>query len=308
MLIAFTHPFKAFLPEIDAYRQFFERYGIETTLARPEKVDALQPEVEWRLMGLHFRKSKAPALIHEYASASLPPWRNAKDFIKRRMNIIPGYRLFLNEYVRERLHFQDDVPYGFRDMGIYEQPAGTENKIYDFIYVGSVSSDMQIEKLLDRFKEYSLENKQLLMLCKDYEALQNKYSGFTNVIFKGPVAQAEVNNYIKKSRFAINYKPDIAPHNEQTSTKLLEYAACGIPVITTDFAWMRKFQQQYGGKYFYLDKDLSNFDWQRVNEFQYAFPDLKDWTWEKQIRRSGVLQYLQGKFGDLGFFSQAGRG
>src|SRR5690348_16961392 len=93
MLIAFTHAFKAFLPEIEAYRQFFEQYGITTKVVRPEEVDSLQPEVEWRFMGLHFRKSKAPALIHEYASASLPPWRNAKDFIKRRMNITPGFRL-----------------------------------------------------------------------------------------------------------------------------------------------------------------------------------------------------------------------
>lgn len=308
MLIAFTHAFKAFLPEIEAYRQFFEQYGITTAVARPEQVEKLQPEVEWRFMGLHFNKSKAPLLIHEYASASLPPLRDAKDYIKGRFNIAPGYRLFLNEYVKSRFNFQDKVPFGFRDMGIYPQVIAEEKKLYDFIYVGSVSRDMQIGKLLDCFKKYSLEDKTLLMLCKDYEALQKKYQAFSNIKFKGPVLQAEVNRYIKQARFAINYKPDIAPHNEQTSTKFLEYAACGIPIITTDFAWMRKFQQQYGGNYFYLDSAFSNFEWHTVNQFQYSFPDLKEWTWEKQIRNSGVLQFLQGKFGDLGFFSREGRG
>jgi glycosyltransferase involved in cell wall biosynthesis len=310
MLIAFTHAFKSFLPEIEAYRQFFEQYGIATTEVRPDQVDSLKPEVEWRFMGLHLSRSKAPALIHEYASASLPPWRNTKDFIKSRFNIIPGFRLFLNQYVQDRLPFRDDVPYGFRDMGIYPlaNTMGEEKKIYDFIYVGSVSRDIRPEKLLDCFKQYSLEHKTLLMLCKDYETLQEKFRPFSNIIFKGPVPQKEVSDYIKQSRFAINYKPDIAPHNEQTSTKFLEYAACGTPVITTDFIWMRKFQQQYGGKYFFLEKDLANFDWEKVNQFQYSYPDLKDWTWEKQIRGSGVLQFLQGKFGDLGFFSRAGRG
>src|SRR5689334_1088368 len=101
MLIAFTHTFKAFLPEIEAYRLFFERYGIETVEVRPDQVEKLQPEVEWRFMGLHLNRSKAPALIHEYASASLPPWRLAKDFIKGRFNILPGYRLFLNDYVQD---------------------------------------------------------------------------------------------------------------------------------------------------------------------------------------------------------------
>jgi glycosyltransferase involved in cell wall biosynthesis len=309
MLIAFTHAFKAFLPEIEAYRQFFEQYGIETAEVRPDQVEKLQPEVEWRFMGIHFSRSKAPALIHEYASCSLPPWRDAKDFIKRRLNIIPAYRLFLNEYVHERLAFEDDVPYGFRDMGIYpQQNINTEKKNYDFIYTGSATREMQLEKLFECFKRYSLENKTLLVLSKNYEALQEKYRAFSNIIFKGPVAQKEVRSYINQSRFAINYKPDIAPHNEQTSTKFLEYAACGIPVITTDFKWMRKFQQQYGGSYFYLDAALTNLDWHAIHQFQYSFPDLTNWTWEKQIRGSGVLQFLQGKFGDLGFFSQANRG
>jgi glycosyltransferase involved in cell wall biosynthesis len=303
MLIAFTHQFKAFLPEIAVYRQFFEQYGIETIEVRPDQLSSLQPDVEWRFMGTQFKKGRAPVLIHEYASGSLPPWRKAKDFIKSRFTVKPEFRLFLNKYVQEQFSFSDNLPYGFRDMGINQQRiAGAPvEKTYDFIYVGSVSKDMQIEKLLDCFRQPGLKNKSLLMLCKNYGDLQNRYRDFSNIIFKGPVAQDEVSNYISQASFAINYKPAIAPHNHQTSTKMLEYAACGIPIITTDFAWVRGFQQQYGGKYFYLSNDLSNLDWEKIREFQYAFPDLSEWSWVKQIRNSGVLEFLKKKFGDLEF-------
>lgn len=151
---------------------------------------------------------------------------------------------------------------------------------------------MQPDHLFACFTRPALKEKSLLVLSKDYEPLRDLYNAFPNIIFKGPVPQEEVNRYIRQSSFAINYKPDVAPHNEQTSTKFLEYAACRIPVISTDFSWMRKFQQQYGGNYFYLSKDLSNLSWENASNFQYSFPDLSEWTWEKQIRGSGVLEFL----------------
>jgi glycosyltransferase involved in cell wall biosynthesis len=299
MLIAFTHRGKAFLPEIGAYRQFFGRYGIDTVDVHPDELFSLKPDVEWRFMGTHSHRHDEGLLIHEYASASLPPLPYIKDRVKKKFNAKPDYRLFLNNYVKDRFHFRDETPFGYRDMGIdpglLSLPA--EDKLYDFIYVGSVSPDMRPEKLLSCFERSSLRNKSLLILSKDYDTLRNLYRHAGNIIFKGPVTQQEVYRYIRQSSFALNYKPDIAPHNRQTSTKLLEYAACRTPIITTDFAWMRDFERQYGGKYFYLDKDMSNLSWERVNGFQYTFPDLDEWIWEKQIRRSGVLEFLGSRLG-----------
>ena len=94
---------------------------------------------------------------------------------------------------------------------------------------------------------------------------------------------------------------DKEPFNEQTSTKLLEYAALKMPIITTDYKWIRNFQKENGGNFFYLEKDLSNFIWKNISQFNYSFPDLKEWTWEKQIRKSGVLEFLQTKFRNLSF-------
>lgn len=295
MLIAFTHEFKAFLPEIDAYRQYFARHDIDTIVARPHDKTVQRADVEWRFMGLSFHRGNAPLVIHEYASASLPPQRYIKDLIKSRFMSRPDFRLFLNEYVRSRFLFGDKVPYGLRDMGVNPEmmlPGQPEGKLYDFIYVGSVTTDIKPDRLIEVFTQPRLRERNLLILSQSYDSLRERYSAFSNIIFKGPVPQQEVGRYIRQSSFAINYKPDVAPHNEQTSTKLLEYAACGVPIVTTNFSWMRKFQRHYGGQYFYLEPDLANLDWEVVNRFSYAFPDLREWTWQKQIDRSGVLSFL----------------
>jgi hypothetical protein len=160
---------------------------------------------------------------------------------------------------------------------------------------------MMFDILLKCFTKNNLLKKTLLVLSKDYEKYAQRYEHYTNIIFKGPVEKNKVADYIRDAKFAINYKPNIEPHSFQTSTKLLEYAACHARVITSDFPWIRDFQKKYGGNYFYLLPDLSNLTWENVNKYEYAFPDLAEWSWEKQIRKSGVLEFLQSKFPQILF-------
>ena len=146
-----------------------------------------------------------------------------------------------------------------------------------------------------------MKDHSLLILSNNYEDLKNKLKLHKNIFFAGPVKHKEVKTYIEKSRFALNFILDEEPFNQQTSTKFLEYAALKISVISTSYAWVKYFQQKYGGNYFYLNNDLSNFTWEKISDFSYSFPELNEWTWEKQIRRSGVLEFLQSKFPELSF-------
>ncbi len=305
MKITFIHTNKAFLPEMDAYRHFFSTCGVETSTGNYDHI-AVKPDVEWHFMGMHRRRKwKDTLVIHEYASASVPPFRVIKDQLKRWTNSTPGFRLFLNRYVQQQLGFNDNVPFGFRDMGLAAGtiglPPGDIEKHYDFIYTGSVSADMQMGRLLQLFAGGPLQQHTLLLLAREYESLAVQYSRWPNIIFKGPVPQAEVRNWLQQAQFCINYKPVIEPHSHQTSTKLLEYLAAGIPVITTDSPWVRQFQQNYGGSFFYLEEDLSNFTWEHIRGFPYSFPDLSEWSWDNQIRRSGVLEFLQSKYPGISF-------
>lgn len=309
MTIAFVHNNKAFLPEteLQACTRFFEQYHINCVLATKEKVRSLPRQVEWFFMGVDLSKREPGiARIHEYASSSLPPWRRMKDRGKKYFNVKPDFRLFLNEYVQQQFHFQDGVPFGFRDMGI---PSGFLSgvdeqvvKEYDFIYCGSVTKDIRFDTILNKFLPGgSMAGHSILVLSMNYQHLAEKYHDCANILFKGPVAHEAIGDYLRKARFAINYKPDIEPHNHQTVTKLLEYAACRIPIITSELAWVRSFQQQYGGRFFYLAPDLSNFTMEALDQFSFQFPDVSTWTWEQQLRGSGVLEFLRERFpGRLG--------
>jgi glycosyltransferase involved in cell wall biosynthesis len=306
MTIAFVHNDTAFLPEMDAYSRFFSGYQIKCERVKKSEVHLVQRQVEWWMMGTDLTKPREGVFkIHEYCSSSVPPWRWLKNRGKSFFNARPDFRLFLNEYVRKAFPFHDRIPFGYRDMGVPEQWLQTDpflyEREYDFIYTGDISPVRQPELLLNCFSTGAMKGRTLLLIGKDYEYLQAAYAGFDNIVFTGPFPYDNMNAHILKARFGINFMIDKEPFNRQTSTKLLEYAALGLPVITTKYAWVEQFQQQYGGNFFYLEPDLSNFSWEKVHNFPFSKPCLKALTWERQIRQSGVLDFLESKFPELKF-------
>jgi glycosyltransferase involved in cell wall biosynthesis len=300
MTICFIHPHKAFLPEVAAYTGFFSRHGITTQVIKPEAARHTHCDVEWHFMGHHTRRNPRAITIHEYASASVPPFSTLKNTVKKIINARPDYRLFNNHYVLEQFHWRDGVPFGIRQYGI---PSGTAHllpnqpKQYDFVYVGTLDKSRRPEILLDRFTQGDLAGHSLLVISGNYQHISATYAGARNILFTGPIPYNEMYAHIQQARFGINYMPDVAPYNRQTSYKFIDYAACRLPIVTSDYKWVRDFQQQFGGRYFYLDAALSNLSWKNVTGFDYAPPQLHSWTWEMQLRQSGVLDFLEGKLG-----------
>ncbi|MCO5237673.1 MAG: glycosyltransferase [Chitinophagaceae bacterium] len=303
MRVAFFHPGSAFLPEIDAYISFFKKYpGVETAVIPRQRKVRNFAEIEWHFMGAHFKRDRATVVIHEYASASIPPFAKFKNTLKRHLNCVPDYRVFYNETVRDQFRFRDGVAHGFRGHGVWNyvfpHPDDSEKR-YDFIYTGSIDPVRGFDRLLDCFVNGSLKDRSLLVVSKGYERLAERLAGHPNIQFAGPVPYSEIYAYIRQCRYAINFMPDVYPFNRQVSAKFLDYAACSIPVISSKYSWIQDFEQQYGGRYFYLEPDLSNLRWEAVSSFNYGGPDLREWTWEKQMERSGILPFLSRRFPDV---------
>jgi glycosyltransferase involved in cell wall biosynthesis len=301
MIIAFITNHKAFLPEIGAYSRFFSDNSITCEVVQKNDLGLIHRHVEWWMMGSDLTKPKEGIVkIHEYFSSSLPPWRDLKNRWKSFFNTQPDYRLFLNEYVRKAYSFHDHIPFGYRDMGVPGQWLAADpvmrHKEYDFVYAGDCSPVRRLDQLLNCFSTGPLRDKTLLLIGQEYGYLQAAYAGYHNIVFMGPLPHHTIDTYIARARYGINYVIDAEPFNQQTSVKLLEYAALNLPIVTTRYAWIEQFQQQYGGNFFYLAPDLSNFTWDAVFNFGYVSPQLKQWSWEQQIRQSGVLGFLESRF------------
>lgn len=305
MKIAFVHSGSALLPEIRAYQDYFRKAGLDCVECRPEEELHQKADIEWHFMGQHRQRlHPASILVHEYASLSTPPLAGWKDRLKRRLNCRPDYRIFLNDFVKNQLNFTDEVPWGYRDM-FFQSPLNPTKKdfsvLYDFIYTGTLEASRNPEQLLNHFAEGAMKGHSLLIISRDYNRLQKKYAAFPGIHFVGPVAADRVWEYLGQARFAINFQPNRKPFSQQTSSKLLEYASCRIPIVTTRYPWVEAFQKTYGGKYFYLDRKLTNFTWEQVTNHSYGFPDLSSWTFEEQFKRSGILEFLHQRTGDNRF-------
>jgi glycosyltransferase involved in cell wall biosynthesis len=300
MRIAFVHSGHSFLPEIEAYKDFFAARNIETVVTDKVSVETADSNVEWHFMGQHFKRKKSGrVLIHEYTSSSVPPFAGWKNLAKKFLNCKPDYRLFLNDRVKNKFGFADDITSGIRDMGVAEYfflPSVSEKKDFDFIYTGDTSAPRRLKKLLDCFTTGNMKQHSLLILSRHYNRLAESLKPYKNIRFAGPVPYKDVPGFLSKARFAINFIPDIEPFNEQTSTKVLEYCAAKIPVVSTNYRWVNTFIEKHGASFFLLNDDLSNFTWENVCSFTYQFPDLSGMTWEKQILQSGIMEFLQSKF------------
>jgi glycosyltransferase involved in cell wall biosynthesis len=298
MKIAFIHNHRAFLPELAAYQSFFQMQNTATCIAEYGEEEKSGADVYWYMMGFYPRAfHKKKLIIHEYTSASVPPYRKLKDFLKSRLNPSPHFRLYLNEYVRDQINIHDEIPFGYRDMGISEiffhPPSADLLKEYDFIYTGNLSSQRNLDILLKVFDQGALKNRSILLLGNDEDGLAQTFGHCKNIFFNPGVLWEEVPSFLARARFALNFIPDKEPFNAQTPTKFLEYAAMKIPVISTNYFWISEFRERYGGNYFLLKEDLSNITWERIIHFPYESPDLRSWHWEERIKASGILEFLR---------------
>lgn len=297
MKIAFIHNHKAFLPELTAYEEFFRKQNIQTCLAKYGEEKLSGADVYWYMMGFYPKsKHKGKIIIHEYASASVPPFRRWKDFLKRTFHTKPDFRIFLNEYVQNQIGISDEIPVGFRNTGVSENwllSSAPVKKDLDFIYIGSLSRHRRLTPLLKKFTQGDLSQKTLTLLGKDEYGLAKDYADFPNIYFQGAVTWQEVPGWVRRSRYALNFIPDREPFNAVVSLKFLEYAALKTPIISTNVFSIAEFTERFGGNYFLLKDDLSNLSWEKLLTFPFEYPDLQNWIWSEQISGSGILEFLR---------------
>lgn len=225
-----------YLSEFYSLQVFCEILDYDEFLKRQNNFDLV-----YKMMGfspLIFNGIKIPE-IHDYASLSTGKCMFLKNSMKSHFQKKPVYRTFLNKHVYGEFNFNDNVPYGLRDMAVdnsfYDYyDFDYEAKEYDFCYVGEISKERGMDKFINFFEN---SNFKVLMIGDNKLGASNS----KNINFSGRVENSIVPNLINKCRFAINFVPNLYPYNLQTSTKLLEYLSMGIPVISNKYKWVEDY-------------------------------------------------------------------
>ncbi|MEI8030417.1 MAG: glycosyltransferase [Comamonadaceae bacterium] len=257
MLIHFVHTGDAYLPELQAYVEFVRAAGHQAQLHYQIDTVPSDAAVLWWLCGQVSPElaQRYPAAfhIHEYASASVPPLAWLKDRVKRWHQATPNYRIFQNDWVRRRMGFNDAVPAELRDMGIASDffdasPAAVEPE-FDFVYLGEMR---RLRHFLPLFDALAQTGRRVLLIGQMPDDLRPRLQRHTNLSVTGRVPHNQVPAQLRRARYGLNLVPNQLPYTQQTSTKLLEYCAAGLRVLSTDYAWVREFEQQYPARFAYL--------------------------------------------------------
>lgn len=306
MQVHFIHCGNAYLPELTAYAQYLQHLGHRARV-HPHWGDVpLDAQVLWWMCGRvpqeAPRRWPQAFQIHEYASASVAPWPWLKDQIKRATQPCPQYRIFQNDWVRSRLGRNDGVPYELRDMGIapsfFEATAGAglvqkvpEADDFDAVYLGDMQRLRYFVPLLHALQALG---QRVLLIGEVAPALRQILSPTPFLTITGRIPQHDVPAWLRRARWGLNLVPPHAPYHRQTSTKLLEYCAVGLPVVSTDYPWVRDFAHTYSAQFAYLPAPLTRDTaaraayaawWVQLQQSQqldrtaYASPSLRNKAW-----------------------------
>ncbi|WP_114765992.1 glycosyltransferase family protein [Vibrio rhodolitus] len=279
---------KAYLPELNAYKEFFaSNYTLSIVC---ESEDLSRYDILWYFMGTSGKRYRVDQfVIHEYASLSTPPLSKIKNFIKRVFICKPDLRVFLNVNVKNEMGFSDEVPSVTRDMGVgrsfFECQEQTHDIKWDFIYVGSMEQARRIHLAIDSILKFRPDARVALVgLASDF--LISRYSGNENIEFIGKVDYEEISSLIRSSHVGLNYVPDIYPYNMQTSTKFLEYLACERVVVTNRYSWVEEYCEKNDVDVIFLD------ELHKLTSLTIKASKSKVLSWDEVIEISRIESYL----------------
>ncbi len=297
---------KAYLPEIEAYKNYFSDFADVKIINHDEISQICQNkfDVVWKFMGFDFepnffvkKKNFRPILIHEYPSLSTGFLAKFKNKIKKIFNQKPDLRIFLNENIKNEFRFVDEVPFCLRDMGIdktffeFSKRENTE-KIYDFVYIGEINENRQIHKLLEKFTQGKMLDKTILLIGNPKKKIYERFKNHKNIIFQGFVQYSLIAEFASRAKFGVNWIPNKYPFNLQTSTKLLEYLALNLKIINLSNDWSQAFEKKMEAKFFNIQSCEESFDLQKIENFDYKNPEMADFAWEKVLEKSKIKEAI----------------
>lgn len=247
--VHFVHTGPAYMPELSAYEAHLSVLGHSSQRHSTPASVPVQADVVWwicgRVSATHAQRLRHSLQVHEYASASVGRWPAIKDSIKRWQHPRPQHRIFLNDWVRKRMGFDDGVPYSLRDMGVpadFLQAQTSAPADHDLVYLGEMS---RLRAFVPALQAISKSGLTLLLIGQLPGDLADTLKALPGIRCTGRMEQHDVPAQLLRARAGLNLMPNQLPVAMQTSTKVLEYLAVGLPILSNDYPWIRQMAAKY---------------------------------------------------------------
>lgn len=128
----------------------------------------------------------------------------------------------------------------------------SKEKTFNIIYVGGVSKDHGVDKVLDALELLPFDDICFHIIgdCQDAWLL-NRIQTTSRVIYHGRIAWTDLHKYYTKAHIGVAIYQPLASFlycPGENSVKIIEYMAAGIPVLCSNFPGLKKFVEdsQYG--------------------------------------------------------------
>jgi len=303
--IHFVRNGPSYLPELDAYAAFLAARGLRSQTHDQGDTVPDDAQVVWWICGRvpwpQAWRLRHAFQVHEYSSASVPPHAWLKDQVKHWTQPKPDYRIFQNGWVRERMGFGHSVPHALRDMGVAQhffdiaQPQAVATLTppeFDLVYLGEMG---RLAPFLPVLHTIHAAGRRLLLVGDVPDAVRLQLP--PSVTCTGRVPHADVPRQLRRARFGLNLVSNVEPYNQQTSTKVLEYCAAGLRVVSNDYAWVRYFAAHYEGNFHLLHDDPNT--WQHsfgeaLEAYPYVVPDVRTLAWHEVLKALPIWPVLFG--------------
>lgn len=284
----------AYTPESYAYKDYLEKLGHLVELDYQ-----LDPnnDINIYFMGIKpfWKKEMSNCInVHEYQSLSTPPFAGFKNLIKHNINKKPHGRIFLNNFVKLEMSFNDNVPTLIRDMGVDKSlfQSSVKNPDFDITYCGSIAGRKGLIEEIIRLSTLGFKIQVIGRIDIETTQVFEKYS---NIKVWGRVCRSEIPELYKNSKYGLNFIPDIYPFNKQTSTKVLEYIASGLMVLSNKYDWISEFSIKNSFDVIWLDNVNNIEDIECIDKENLIFKGnsmIKELEWSKVLDRSGFHNFL----------------
>ncbi|MBK8880359.1 MAG: glycosyltransferase [Haliscomenobacter sp.] len=162
---------------------------------------------------------------------------------------------------------------------------------YDLVYCGAMDGARNLIPWISQIMA-GLPGARFLLIGPPSAAIWKAFKAHPSVVFSGRVPYAEVPGLLAKAEYGLNLIPVRYPFHIHLNLKLLEYCAVGLKVITTSTAWVRQFEQQRQGRFFYLGQKDSPLSWEPLRRFPFETPSVDDLVWERLLESSGITALL----------------